>query len=78
MAYIVILSRLALAIMQTVLALTVDDDRRDKTMSRSVTLGGLLLEILATYAKICMGFFQVAAIIILTLQVSQRYSESME
>ena len=78
MAYIVILSRLAFAIMQTVLALSVDDDRRDKTMSRSATLGGLLLEILATYAKICLGFFQVAAIVILTLQVSQRYSESIE
>ena len=78
MAYIVILSRLAFAIMQTALALSVDEDRKGKTMSRPATLGGLLLEILATYAKICMGFFQVAAIVILTLQVSQRYSESIE
>ena len=36
------------------------------------------LEIIATYAKIIMGFFQVVAIIILTLQVKQKYVESIE
>ena len=36
------------------------------------------LEITATYAKISMGFFQVVAIVILTLQVKQKYVESID
>ena len=38
----------------------------------------LALQIGATYAKIYLGFFQVAAIIILTIQVNQKYAESIE
>ena len=43
-----------------------------------MTVVFLGLEITATYAKICMGFFQVVAIIILTLQVKEKYTESID
>ena len=36
------------------------------------------LEIGATYAKICLGFFQWAAIVILTIQVKQKFSDSID
>ena len=40
--------------------------------------GFLALQISATYAKISMGFFQVAAIVILTIQVNQKFIESID
>ena len=38
----------------------------------------LVLEIIATYTKICLGFFQVAAIVILTLQVWRKYTDQLD
>lgn len=67
-AYIVILMRIALSLMLIVIANNFDEylaDKGEKGVNAVLTF--LVIEIGATYAKICMGFFQAVAIIILTL-----------
>ena len=53
--------------MLTIVAFNIERYRDKPTNTTIATFLGL--EIVATYAKIGLGFFQVAAIIILTLQV---------
>ena len=75
LAYIVILIRIAVAIDLIVLA--IEDHRSVESISnydKAIFLG---LETVATYAKISMGFFVVAAMIILTLQVRQKFIDSI-
>ena len=43
-----------------------------------VLLAFLLLLVGATYAKVYMGFFILAPIIILTIQIKQKYLESID
>lgn len=77
-AYIVIVIRLALALMLTFVAYHIERYRNDKELAERATVVFLSLEIVATYAKIGMGFFQVVAILILTLQVKEKFAESID
>ena len=75
-SYIVILMRLTLAIMLTCVIFNYannGDKLTEKTLQTFVTL-----QIIAAYAKICMGYFQVVAIVILTLQVKQKYTDQID
>ena len=70
-AYIVIFSRLTISVILTVFAFNpdkfyTDDGKIEKNMTVYILL---VIEIIATYSKIIMGFFQVGAIVILTMQV---------
>ena len=69
LSYIVIIIRIALAALLISYYVNIEELRNDQHKANSATVLFLGLEIVATYAKICLGFFQVAAIIILTLQV---------
>ena len=66
-AYIVILMRISLSIMLIAIASNFQEYVDDRGKGVNAVLTFLVIEIGATYAKICMGFFQVVAIIILTL-----------
>lgn len=73
-SYIVVLARLVLAIITLIVAYnTYLAEGRSKLI-----LISLAIEILATYSKIIMGFFQVAAMVILTLQVKQKWVEKID
>ena len=69
LSYIVIIIRIARAALLISYYVNIEELRSDQQRANSATVLFLGLEIVATYAKICLGFFQVAAIIILTLQV---------
>ena len=61
-----IIIRLILAIIATIV---IFEHSAAVEMSDSILLTFVALQIGAAYAKICLGFFQVVAIVILTLQV---------
>ena len=75
LAYLVIVIRLILAIIVTIVSFK--HSPGDK-VSDTVFLTFVALQIGAAYAKILLGFFQVVAIVILTLQVKQLYPEKMD
>ena len=72
LSYIVILVRIALAILVLMIAA---NGTHYESEQGTFMFVGLTLEIVATYAKIMIGFFQVGAIVILTLQVRELYLE---
>ena len=63
-SYVVISVRLAYSI---VLAVDFFENNQDAMNRFGYT--SFVLQLIATYAKICLGFYQVVAIILLTLQV---------
>ena len=72
-SYIVILVRSVLALIMVIVASDFASYQADESKASKMLAIFLTLEIAATYAKIIMGFFQVVAIAILTLQVKQKY-----
>ena len=77
-AYFVIIIRIAIAVMVVYIASDfVDYEEDDKRASNTIYVF-LTFEIIAAYAKVCMGYFQVAAIIILTFQVKQIFQDSID
>ena len=78
LAFMVLVFRVALSILLVIVAFDYETYREGLASTSHMLIIFLGLEILATYAKIVMGFFNVAAIIILTLQVKQKYVESID
>lgn len=75
-SYIVVLGRLALALITLIVACNFDTYVTEER-GRVVSIF-LAIQIVATYSQIIMGFFQVAAIVILTLQVKQKWVDQID
>ena len=70
-----IIIRIILAVITTVVAF---DYTTEYELPASILFTFVILQIVAAYAKICLGFFQAAATIVLTLQVKQKYTETID
>ena len=75
LSYVLIACRLVVSAL--ILVLAFQHDTSYNTQSSMYVLVILVFEIGATYAKIFIGFFQVIAITILTLQVKQKHLNKM-
>ena len=78
LAILVTIFRLGIGILQTVIFFNFNYYNDNVDVKGTVLLAFLLLLVGATYAKVFMGFFILAPIIILTIQIKQKYTESID